>query len=182
MGRSSLPKGYWAERVKAFMKPQVGIVMGSDSDLATMEEAGSILEKFEIEYEMKILSAHRTPELAAEYAKTAADRGIRVIIAGAGMANHLGGAMAAHTILPVIGVPLDASPLKGLDALMSTVQMPAGVPVACVAVGKAGAKNGGFLAAQILALSDEKLQLKLQKTREENKKKIIDKNKELEKK
>lgn len=163
------------------MKPQVGIVIGSNSDLSTMEEAGNVLEKFGIGYEIKILSAHRTPDLAAEYAKRAQKQGFKVIIAGAGMANHLAGAMAAHSILPIIGVPLDGSPLKGLDALMATVQMPAGIPVACVAVGKAGAINAGFLAAQILGLGNKDIQDKILKVRQDNQKKIVEINKSLEK-
>ncbi len=161
------------------MKTQVGIVMGSESDLATMEEAAKILKEFGIESETQILSAHRTPDLAAEYSKTAVARGLKIIIAGAGMANHLAGAMAAHTVLPIIGVPLDGSPLNGFDALMSTVQMPPGVPVACVAVGKAGAKNAGYLAAQILALGDEKIQSKLLEQRKKTTEAIKEKNKNL---
>lgn len=161
------------------MKAQVGIVMGSESDLETMKEAAKILKEFDIESEIQILSAHRTPDLAAEYSKTASSRGLKLIIAGAGMANHLAGAMAAHTVLPIIGVPLDGSPLNGFDALMSTVQMPPGVPVACVAVGKAGAKNAGYLAAQILALVDEKIHNKLLEQRKKTTEAIKEKNKNL---
>jgi phosphoribosylamine--glycine ligase len=134
--------------------PRVGIVMGSDSDLPAMSAAADFLQSVGIEYELRISSAHRTPEQAAEYAQTAADRGLDVIIAGAGMAAHLAGVLAAHTNLPVIGVPLDASSLNGLDALLSTVQMPPGIPVATMGIGKAGAKNGAVLAARIIALGD----------------------------
>lgn len=163
------------------MKPQVGIIMGSESDLPVMEEAKRILDDFDIGSEVKILSAHRTPELTREYISKAGGRGLRVIIAGAGMANHLAGAAAAHTILPVIGVPLEGSPLHGLDSLLSTVQMPAGVPVACVAIGKAGAKNAAFLAAEILALNNKKIAGKLIEYRKKNQKAIEKKNRELEK-
>ncbi len=161
------------------MNIQVGIVMGSESDLETMTEAAKILESYGIVSEKKILSAHRTPELAAEYAKTALGRGIQIIIAGAGMANHLAGAMAAHAVVPVIGVPLDGSSLNGLDALLSTVQMPPGIPVACVAVGKAGAKNAGHLAAQIIGLSDAKIQKKIVEFRQKNEAAVLEKNKSL---
>ena len=135
--------------------PEVGIVMGSPSDMDVMAGAQQVLDDMHIPYEVKIASAHRTPELAAEFASTARLRGMKVIIAGAGMAAHLAGAMAAHTTLPVIGVPIDASPLGGLDALLSTAQMPPGVPVATMAIGKAGAKNAAMLAAQIIAVTDE---------------------------
>jgi phosphoribosylamine--glycine ligase len=141
--------------------PKVAIVMGSDSDLPVMEETATILRKFAIPFEMTIASAHRSPKRAAEFAATAGSRGIQVIIAGAGHAAHLAGAMAAYTSLPVIGVPIDSSAFQGLDALLSTVQMPPGIPVATVAVGKPGAKNAGVLAAQILALSDPDLAEKL---------------------
>lgn len=139
------------------VKPQVGIVMGSDSDLPVMEGAVAMLKKFGIPYEMTVASAHRTPERAARFAAGARERGIQVIIAGAGHAAHLAGAMAAQTSLPVIGVPIDSSSLQGMDALLSTVQMPPGIPVATVAVGKPGAKNAGILAAQMLALGNPEL-------------------------
>ena len=142
-------------------RPQVGIVMGSDSDLGVMEETAAILRNFGIAFELTVASAHRTPRRAAEFAASARDRGIKVIIAGAGHAAHLAGAMAAHTTLPVIGVPIDSSAFQGLDALLSTVQMPPGIPVATVAVGKPGAVNAGILAAQILAVSDPVLADKL---------------------
>ena len=137
--------------------PEVGIVMGSDSDLEVMEETASVLKKFNISYEITVASAHRSPERAAEFASGAHKRGIKVIIAGAGHAAHLAGTMAAHTSLPVIGVPIDSSCLLGFDSLLSTVQMPPGVPVATVSIGKPGAKNAGILAVQILALSNAKL-------------------------
>jgi len=147
--------------------PQVGIVMGSDSDLPVMERAATMLKKFGIPYEMTVASAHRTPARAAAYAASAAGRGMRVIIAGAGHAAHLAGAMAAQTPLPVIGVPIDSSALQGLDALLSTVQMPPGIPVATMALGKSGAQNAGILAAQIVALGDEAVAARLARFREE---------------
>jgi 5-(carboxyamino)imidazole ribonucleotide mutase len=137
--------------------PLILIVMGSDSDLPTMQEAADILEKFGVAYEMRISSAHRCPQRTAELASGASARGIRLIIAGAGMAAHLAGVVAAETTLPVIGVPMPGGALNGVDALYSTVQMPAGIPVATMAIGKAGAKNAGIFAIQILALSDVRL-------------------------
>jgi phosphoribosylaminoimidazole carboxylase PurE protein len=142
-------------------KPRVSIVMGSDSDLDIMREAAKTLEEFGIEYEIDVTSAHRSPERTAEYARKAAARGVRVIIAGAGGAAHLAGVIAAHTSLPVIGVPIPSTSLQGMDSLLATVQMPAGIPVATVAIGKPGATNAGILAAQILALSSEPLARKL---------------------
>src|ERR1700745_1709853 len=138
----------------------VSIVMGSDSDLEIMREACKALEDFGIAYEIDVTSAHRSPDRTAEYARKAAQRGIRVIIPGAGGPAHLAGVIAAHTTLPVIGVPI-TSVLNGLDSLLSTVQMPAGIPVATVAIGKAGAVNAGILAAQILALSDSEIAKKM---------------------
>jgi 5-(carboxyamino)imidazole ribonucleotide mutase len=143
------------------IQPKVGILMGSDSDLEVMREAEKRLDSFAIAYETRILSAHRTPEKAAEYAATAQQRGLEVIICGAGAAAHLAGAIAANTTLPVIGVPIDSSSLKGLDALLATVQMPAGIPVATMAIGKAGAANAGIFAAQIVARNDAGLSAKL---------------------
>ncbi|HWR93533.1 MAG TPA: 5-(carboxyamino)imidazole ribonucleotide mutase, partial [Desulfobacterales bacterium] len=137
--------------------PAVGIVMGSDSDLAVMEEAAAMLKKFGIPFEMTVASAHRSPQRAMVFAADARNRGMSVIIAGAGHAAHLAGVLAAHTSLPVIGVPIDSSSLQGLDALLSTVQMPPGIPVATMALGKPGARNAGILAAQILALGDPEL-------------------------
>lgn len=148
-------------------KPLVGILMGSDSDLPVMEEAAKILKDFGIAYEMTVSSAHRTPKRTSEYAQSAEGRGIKVIIAGAGSAAHLAGFIAAETTLPVIGVPIDSSPLNGLDSLLSTVQMPGGVPVASMAIGKAGAKNAGIFAAQILSVSDPKLREALKTHRED---------------
>ncbi len=138
-------------------KPLVGIVMGSDSDLKVMEESVAVMKKFGIPHEITVASAHRSPERAASFAKEAADRGMKVIIAGAGHAAHLAGVLAAHTILPVIGVPIDSSCLQGLDSLLSTVQMPPGIPVATVSIGKSGARNAAILAVQILALSDPEM-------------------------
>lgn len=146
--------------------PQVLIVMGSDSDLPVMEESAKILAAFGIPYEMRISSAHRSPRRTVDLAAESAGRGIRVIIAGAGMAAHLAGVVAAETILPVIGVPMGGGALAGLDALYATVQMPGGIPVATMAIGKAGAKNAGIFAAQILALGDEKLTAALNSFRE----------------
>ncbi len=146
-------------------KALVSIVMGSDSDLEIMREAGKALDEFGIPYEIDVTSAHRSPDRTAEFARTAADRGIRVIIAGAGGAAHLAGVIAAHTTLPVIGVPI-TSVLNGLDSLLATVQMPAGIPVATVAIGKAGANNAGILAAQILALSTTDIAKKMQAHKE----------------
>ena len=135
--------------------------MGSDSDLEVMREAEKRLDDFGIAYETRIMSAHRTPDKAAEYAATAEQRGLQVIIAGAGAAAHLAGAIAANTTLPVIGVPIDSSSLKGLDALLATAQMPAGIPVATMAIGKAGAANAGILAAQIIGRTDSNVAAKL---------------------
>jgi phosphoribosylaminoimidazole carboxylase PurE protein len=140
----------------------VSVVMGSDSDLPVMEEAVKILKDFSIPYEMFLTSAHRTPERTSAYAKSAAKKGIRIIIVGAGAAAHLAGVIASQTHLPIIGVPIDATSLKGLDALLSTVQMPGGIPVATMAIGKAGAKNAALMAARILALDNERLAKALQ--------------------
>ena len=134
--------------------PQVGIVMGSDSDLPVMQASADALKSFGIPYEMTVASAHRSPARAADYAATAQSRGLKAIIAGAGHAAHLAGVLAAHTTLPVIGVPIDSSCLKGWDALLATVQMPPGIPVATMAIGKPGARNAGILAAQMIALAN----------------------------
>src|SRR3954469_1321997 len=147
--------------------PVVAILMGSDSDLPTMAECARVLEDYQVPYDIRVLSAHRSPEEAATYAREAADRGLRVIIAGAGGAAHLAGALAAHSTLPVIGVPLESSPLGGFDALLSTVQMPPGIPVATVGVGAMGARNAGHLAAAILALGDTTLRDTLKAKRKE---------------
>ncbi len=145
----------------------IGIVMGSDSDLPVMQGCLDFLKKMDIPYEITVASAHRSPARAMEYASSAKDRGLKIIIAAAGMAAHLAGVLAAHTILPVIGVPVDSSSLNGLDALLSTVQMPPGVPVATMGIGKAGASNAAILAAQILALADERLAGRLTSFKEE---------------
>jgi phosphoribosylaminoimidazole carboxylase PurE protein len=160
-------------------RPLVGILMGSDSDLPVMEEAAKVLKDFGIPYEMTISSAHRTPRRTSSYARGAEKRGIRVIIAGAGHAAHLAGFIAAQTTLPVIGVPIDSSSLKGLDSILSTVQMPGGVPVASMALGKDGAKNAGIFAAQILSVKDKKLQARLKKFREDLARKVKAKAKRL---
>ncbi|MBD3615188.1 MAG: 5-(carboxyamino)imidazole ribonucleotide mutase [Gracilimonas sp.] len=140
-------------------KPIVGVVMGSDSDWPTMKQATEILEHFGVPYEKRVVSAHRTPDLMADYGKEARDRGIKIIIAGAGGAAHLPGMLASHTTLPVIGVPVKTSALGGVDSLYSIVQMPNGIPVATVAIGKA--QNAGLLAVRMLAMDDEKLDEKL---------------------
>jgi phosphoribosylaminoimidazole carboxylase PurE protein len=140
---------------------KVLIVMGSDSDLPVMKECAKALEQFGIPWEMRVASAHRTPAKAAEIASTARDAGVGVIVAGAGHAAHLAGVLAAHTTLPVIGVPIDSSALNGFDSLLSTVQMPPGIPVATMAIGKPGAKNAGIFAAQILAGTSNTLAAKL---------------------
>ncbi|HEY6291894.1 MAG TPA: 5-(carboxyamino)imidazole ribonucleotide mutase [Terriglobia bacterium] len=141
--------------------PLVGILMGSDSDLPVMSEAAATLKKFGVPFEVEISSAHRSPAGTSEYARTAIERGLKVIIIGAGGAAHLGGVIAAETTLPVIGVPMATTTLGGLDSLLSIVQMPGGVPVACTAIGKPGAVNAAILAVQILALGDSKLAHKL---------------------
>jgi len=145
--------------------PQIGVIMGSDSDWPTMKAACDILEEFEIPYEKKVVSAHRTPDDMAEYGKEAREQGIKVVIAGAGGAAHLPGMTAAHTTLPVIGVPVKTSTLSGLDSLYSIVQMPPGVPVATVAIGKAG--NAALLAIRMLGMNDEELAKKLEEYHEQ---------------
>jgi len=146
-------------------KPFVSILLGSQSDLAVMQAALDILKRLQIECEIKITSAHRTPSITQQFISDAEARGCQVFIAGAGLAAHLAGATAAHTTKPVIGVPIDAGPLKGLDALLSTVQMPGGVPVATMAIGESGAKNAAYLAAQILSLGDNELAERVKKDR-----------------
>ena len=138
-------------------KPSVGILMGSDNDYGIMAEAAKVLKQFDIPFEMIVSSAHRTPERTATYVNNARDNGIKVLIAGAGAAAHLAGVVAAETTLPVIAVPIDATSLQGLDALLAMVQMPAGIPVATMAIGPAGARNAGLFAAQILATEDQAL-------------------------
>jgi len=146
-------------------KPQVGVVMGSDSDLPIVEEALQVLDEFGVPYEVKILSAHRSPDQTSAYAKSAAERGLRVILAAAGWAAHLGGVLAAETILPVIGIPVNSSPLQGLDALLATVQMPPGIPVATMAIGKGGAHNAALFAIQVLALQEPQLRDRLKQVK-----------------
>ena len=153
----------------------VGIIMGSDSDLPVMQEAFELLTNFGVPAEITVASAHRSPKRVSESARTAKGRGLKVLIAGAGGAAHLAGVLAAETSLPVIGVPIASSPLTGWDALLSTVQMPAGVPVATMAVGKAGARNAAILAAQILAVADNKLQERLEHYKEELAEKVSEK-------
>jgi len=158
-------------------KPFVAILMGSDSDLETMQTAVETLDKFKIAREVRVLSAHRTPDATHAFVKDADTRGCAVFIAAAGMAAHLAGTVAALTNKPVIGVPMAAGPLQGQDALLSTVQMPGGIPVACVAIGKAGAKNAAYLAAQIIALSDPELAQRLADERKANAAEILAKDK-----
>jgi 5-(carboxyamino)imidazole ribonucleotide mutase len=160
-------------------KVLVSIVMGSDSDLDIMREAAKSLDEFGIPYEMDVTSAHRSPERTAEYAKNAAGRGVRVIIAGAGGAAHLAGVIAAHTTLPVIGVPIPSTSLNGMDSLLATVQMPAGIPVATVAIGKPGATNAGLLAAQIIGLSTADIATKLEGHKEKLAKGVEEKSRKL---
>jgi phosphoribosylaminoimidazole carboxylase PurE protein len=145
--------------------PLVAILMGSESDLSKMARCAQVLEQYSIPYEVRVLSAHRTPEATVRFARAAERRGVKVIVAGAGGAAHLAGVVAAHTILPVIGVPVDSTPLAGLDALLSTVQMPPGIPVATVGIGTMGAANAGHLAAAMLALGDATLRRRLRTRR-----------------
>ena len=161
--------------------PKVGILMGSDSDFDVMKEVSTILEQFDITYEMRVLSAHRSPDIVSEYSKSASSRGISLIIAGAGLAAHLAGTIAANTILPVIGIPLNASSLGGFESLLSTVMMPAGIPVATVAIGKTGAFNAGLLAVQILALADDTLKKKLEDYRKSLLDKVLEKDRKIQK-
>lgn len=153
-------------------KPFVAILMGSESDLSIMQAAADVLKTLQIQYEIKITSAHRTPAITQNYITDAESRGCQVFIAGAGLAAHLAGATAAHTTKPVIGVPINSGPLNGLDALLSTVQMPGGIPVATVAIGKTGAKNAAYLAAQILSLGDADLADRVKAERAANAEKV----------
>jgi 5-(carboxyamino)imidazole ribonucleotide mutase len=156
------------------LKPVVGVIMGSSSDWETMKYACDVLDELSISYEKKVVSAHRTPDLMFEYAEQAREKGIKMIIAGAGGAAHLPGMVAAKTTLPVIGVPVQSKALNGLDSLLSIVQMPGGVPVATVAIGKAGATNAGLLAGQILSIHDQDLAGMLQERREKMKQMAIE--------
>lgn len=163
------------------MKPKVLIIVGSDSDIPVMEEAKKVLKDFNIPFEMTIASAHRSPERVQKIAESAQKAGIEVIIAGAGMSAHLAGVIASHTILPVIGVPLSSSPLSGFDSLLSMVQMPGGVPVATMAIGKAGAKNAGIFAVQILSRKDPSLEKKLHEFKNKLSKEVEEKAKAIKK-
>ncbi|QCR33891.1 5-(carboxyamino)imidazole ribonucleotide mutase [Lysinibacillus sp. SGAir0095] len=156
------------------MNPKIGVIMGSSSDWETMKHACDILDELQVPYEKQVVSAHRTPDLMFEYAEKARSRGIQVIIAGAGGAAHLPGMVAAKTTLPVIGVPVQSRALNGLDSLLSIVQMPGGVPVATVAIGKAGATNAGLLAAQILSIPDIELASRLEARREAIKAQVLE--------
>ena len=158
-------------------KPIVSIIMGSDSDLAVMKESSLVLKDFGIAHEVKILSAHRSPELTSVFAKKCAGRGIKIIIAGAGGAAHLAGVVASLTTIPVIGVPMDTKALKGIDSLLSIVQMPSGIPVATVAIGKTGAKNAAILAVEILSIADPALSKKLSLHKKSLVKSVKEKNK-----
>ena len=160
-------------------KPLVGILMGSDSDFSVMEETSKILDKFGVGHEVIVSSAHRSPERTRKYVVGASKRGIKILIAGAGAAAHLAGVVAAETTLPVIGVPIGSSALNGLDALLSTTQMPGGVSVAGMAIGKAGAKNAGVLSVQILALNDKNLQKKLLQFKKDQAKEVERKSRKL---
>jgi phosphoribosylaminoimidazole carboxylase PurE protein len=160
-------------------KPLVSIVMGSDSDLEIMREAAKALDEFGIAYEIDVTSAHRSPDRTVDFARKAFGRGIRVIIAGAGGAAHLAGVIAAHTTLPVIGVPIPSTSLNGIDSLLSTVQMPAGIPVATVAIGKPGATNAGILAAQMIALADASIAKKLEAHKEKLAREVEGKSRKL---
>lgn len=160
-------------------KPFVAILMGSDSDLPVLESTMEVLKKLEVPFEAKITSAHRTPEATHQYVKDADTRGCAVFICAAGLAAHLAGAVAGLTLKPVIGIPLDAGPLQGMDSLLSTVQMPGGIPVATVAVGKPGAKNAGYLAAQIISLIDPALAQRVRTERKTNADAVIAKDAEL---
>jgi phosphoribosylaminoimidazole carboxylase PurE protein len=177
-GANASPIGRSHEEMSG-AKPVVGIIMGSDSDLPTMQEAVKILKQFEIPYEIGVYSAHRSPHRTAEYVTTAQARGLKLIIAGAGSSAHLAGVTAAETTLPVIGVPIDSSPLSGFDALLSTVQMPPGVPVATMGVGKSGATNAGVFAVQILALTDEVLAAKLKDYKSQLEQTVAEKSKKI---
>lgn len=161
------------------MEPLIGVIMGSTSDWETMKHTCDRLDELEIPYEKKVVSAHRTPDLMFEYAENARSRGIKVIVAGAGGAAHLPGMVAAKTTLPVIGVPVQSKALNGLDSLLSIVQMPGGVPVATVAIGKAGATNAGLLAAQIIGTTNEDVATRLQKRQEQTREKVLESSGEL---
>ena len=157
-------------------KIDVAIMMGSKTDLPVMEETAKVLKEFGVAYEMKVLSAHRTPKETVAYVENAKTFGVKIFVCGAGGSAALAGVVAAHTLLPVIGIPVDSTPLLGMDSLLSTAQMPPGVPVAAVAIGKMGAVNAALLALRILALSDKSIEQKLEKYREDEKQKILNTN------
>ena len=159
--------------------PFVAVLMGSDSDLPVINSTFEVLDKLGVPWETRITSAHRTPQATHEYVKDAENRGCAVFIAAAGLAAHLAGTVAGLTVKPVIGIPMDGGPLNGQDSLLSTVQMPGGIPVACVAIGKAGAKNAGYLAAQILGISNEEIGNNVRIEREANARSVIEKNEKL---
>lgn len=161
------------------MAKKVAIIMGSDSDLDVMKEAAFVLDEYGVSYDIKIMSAHRSPDDVAVFAKSARGKGIKVIIAGAGGAAHLAGVAASHTTVPVIGVPMETKELKGIDSLLSTVQMPSGVPVATLAIGRAGAKNAGLLAVQILSLSEKRLESALKDLKKKLVAGVREKNKKI---
>jgi 5-(carboxyamino)imidazole ribonucleotide mutase len=169
----------WIKKVGYGMEAAVGIIMGSTSDWETMKHACDILDELQVSYEKKVVSAHRTPDYMFEYAEDARNRGLKVIIAGAGGAAHLPGMVAAKTTLPVIGVPVQSKALNGMDSLLSIVQMPGGVPVATVAVGKAGAVNAGLLAAQILSITNQEIAEALETRREQTRKNVLESSDEL---
>jgi phosphoribosylaminoimidazole carboxylase PurE protein len=160
-------------------RPLVSIVMGSDSDYPIMKESSKVLSDFGVPFEIKVLSAHRSPDMAAKFSKDARKNGLKVIIAGAGGAAHLAGVLASHTTLPVIGIPIESKYLKGIDSLFSTVQMPGGVPVSCMSIGKAGAKNAALTALEILGVSDKGVQKKLESFKKSMVNAIKKKNKTL---
>ncbi len=170
-----------AKSVMSKSKPVcvVGVVMGSDSDLPVVQRCLDTLTSFGIGFEVRIISAHRTPEIAHEYASTASRRGLKVLIAAAGMSAALGGVLAANTTLPVIGIPMASGPLSGIDAALSTMQMPPGVPVACMAIDKAGATNAGIFAAQVLAVGDKALGRKVAKFKKDQVRKVVAKDRAL---
>lgn len=161
------------------MQPKVGVVMGSVSDWDTMKRACTILDELQVPYEKHVMSAHRTPDISLKYAESAAERGIQVIIAGAGGAAHLGGVLASKTTLPIIGVPIQTSALGGMDSLLSIVQMPGGIPVASMAIGNAGATNAGWYAAQIISLNDSDLAARISAKREEMAQAVVSSNSKL---
>ncbi len=163
-------------------KPVVGILMGSDSDFSIMQETSKILDQFGVPHEILVSSAHRSPARTQSYVRDCRKRGIQILVAGAGAAAHLAGVLAAESIIPIIGVPIDSSALNGMDSLLATVQMPGGIPVATMAIGKAGAKNAGLLAVQILALSDKDLTAKLQRFKKDQAKQVEKKSASLQEK